>query len=51
MSILWTDIQWINGTRSAIDNVMLSDMAADLIDEDFSYFLKKNKVDILSTIN
>ena len=43
--------QWINGTRTAIDNTMLSDIAADLIDDDFSYFLKKNKVDILSTIS
>ena len=39
--------RWVNGTRTAIENAMLSDIAADLIDDDFLYFLKQNKDDVL----
>ena len=39
--------RWVNGARTAIENAMLSDIAADLIDDDFLYFLKQNKDDVL----
>ena len=41
---------WANGEQKAISNKMIADIAEDLINEDFRYYLKQNKARVLSII-
>ena len=41
---------WENATKKAITNRMITDMCSDLFNDDFSYFIEKNKDDILSVL-
>ena len=41
---------WENATKKAITNRMITDMCSDLFNDDFSYFVEKNKQDILSVL-
>ena len=41
---------WENTTKKAITNKMLDDMASDIVDDDFQYYLKKNKLEILKIV-
>ena len=34
--------KWTDGTRTAISNKMITDMALDAVSDDFSHFLKEN---------
>ena len=42
--------RWENATKKAITNRMITDMCSDLFNDDFSYFIEKNKDDILSVL-
>lgn len=41
---------WMNGTRTSIQNKMIIDMCVDLFDDDFSYYIEKNKEAIISLL-
>lgn len=41
---------WENATKKAITNRMITDMCVDLFDDDFFYYIEKNKEAILSVL-
>jgi len=41
---------WTNGARKSIQNKTITDMCTDLFDDDFSYYIEKNKEAILSLL-
>ncbi len=38
---------WVNGARKGIENVMIRDMAQDIIGDDFQYYIKQNKAALI----
>jgi len=41
---------WENATKKAITNKMITDMCVDLFDDDFCYYIEKNKEAIISVL-
>lgn len=42
-----TFTEWRNGARNSIENKVIIDMTSDLFDDDFNYYLKQNREQIL----
>lgn len=42
--------QWMNGARKSISNRMITDMCQDMVDEDFRYYLKLHRTEIIGII-
>lgn len=42
---------WVNGTRTSIENTLITDMAQDILDDRFRYYLKENIKQIISLLN